>query len=239
MRELNRVDRNGYITRGLDLTLRARTVNNEIICLDVTPEGTTGTCKGEPVELPEVFKSADRIVYLVQILKKSQLILKDGKVILVPFDKVRSVMQGSRRAAPMLGACAADACAANNEHCAGNACAADACGANAGACVAEACAGAACVANADVCAGVSCTVDACGGNSGAGAATGCAGDACAANADVCAADGCAGDACAAASGACAAHACAGNACALDVGPCAADGQLGPCLVNIPYCPFIL
>lgn len=239
MKELNKVDRNGYITQGLDLTLRARTVNNEIICLDVSPEGTTGTCKGMPVELPEVFKSADRIVYLVQILRKSQLVLEDGKVTLVPFMKARPMMRGARRAAPMLGACAGDACAANAIDCAGNVCAAEACAANAVACEGNACAADACAANAEACAVAGCGLDGCVVAAGADTAAGCAGDACAANADVCAAAGCAGDACAAASGACAAQGCLGNACAVDVGPCAADGQLGPCLINVPYCPFIL
>ena len=87
MKELTKIERFGYITQGLNLTLHARTINNEIISFDVTPEGTSGTCKGESIDLPEIIKKTDKIIDLIQLLKKSQLKLKDGQITVIPFER--------------------------------------------------------------------------------------------------------------------------------------------------------
>lgn len=69
--ELNKVNRFGYIPQGLDLTLRARTIHNEIICSNVPFEGTSGSHKGEPVKLLEILEKANWIVYLVKLKKNA------------------------------------------------------------------------------------------------------------------------------------------------------------------------
>lgn len=96
MKELNKVERFGYITQGLDLTVRARTIHNEIICMEVTPEGTSGTCKGEPVDLPVDIKKIDKIVDLVQLLRKSQIELKDGKITIIPFNGTEKTVNNGK-----------------------------------------------------------------------------------------------------------------------------------------------
>lgn len=109
MKELNKINTFGYITQGLDLTLRARTINNEIICLEVSPEGTTGTYQGEPVELPEILKKADRMIYVIQILKKSKLTLENGIVSITPIDV--SLCSGDRGQADcLIDACGIEGC---------------------------------------------------------------------------------------------------------------------------------
>jgi hypothetical protein len=30
----------------------------------------------------------------------------------------------------------------------------------------------------------------------------------------------------------------GHACGLDFIPCAVDGQIGPCVIDFPYCPLV-
>ncbi len=122
-------------------------------------------------------------------------------------------------------------------------CAAEACGEKIGACLPVTCEAQAVGCAAEACGG---KVNGCVSDGCAAQANGCAAHACAADADICAAQGCAGnagcgiDACPANLGVYAAQGCAGKACAVDVSaPCAADGQVGPCAVDIPYCPFVL
>jgi hypothetical protein len=144
--------------------------------------------------------------------------------------------------------CAAQGCAAQVQGCAGQGCVAQAQGCAAQGCAAQAegCAAQACAAQAQGCAAQGCAaqMEGCAAQGCAAQAGGCAAQGCAAQAGGCAAQGCAGDAGCAVAGcavdACAAHGCAGQACAVDIGaPCAADGQLGPCAIDVPYCPFIL
>jgi hypothetical protein len=143
--------------------------------------------------------------------------------------------------------CAAQACAAKAEGCAAQACAAQAEGCAAQGCAAQAegCAAKACAAQAEGCAAEGCAAQAEGcAAKGCTAQAGCVAHGCAAQAGACAAQGCAGDGGCAAKGcavdACAAQGCAGHACAVDVGTvCVADGQLGPCVVDLPYCPIII
>lgn len=123
-------------------------------------------------------------------------------------------------------------------------CSADACGEKVGACIPQTCEAQAVGCAAEACGvyGVpACVADGC-----AAQATGCAVEACGADAAICAANACAADAgcavdvCPVNASGCAAQACVGNACAVDVQEsCAADGQVGPCAVDVPYCPFIL
>lgn len=93
MKELNKIEKFGYITQGLDLTIRARTINNEIICLDVTPEGTTGKSKGEHIELPEEMAKTDRIVDIIHLLKRSKLEIINKKIIITPYNKTNDNAQ--------------------------------------------------------------------------------------------------------------------------------------------------
>ena len=136
MKEINQVDRNGYITQGLDLTLRARTRKNEIICFSVTPDGTTATCKGSPVVLVEQLREINKIVDLISVLKNVQIDLDGNKVVVIPFQKKsRTLLRGS---------CAGAGCAADATACPTNVCGGYVCGGYAGACAADACGGAAC-----------------------------------------------------------------------------------------------
>ena len=117
MNELNKIETFGYITQGLDLTLHARTINNEIICLEVTPEGTNGTCKGVPVELPETIKKINKIIDVIQLLKEPRLELKNDKVIMIPLNK------SEKGNIDVLKPCALDICAGFgciNHGCIGN-----------------------------------------------------------------------------------------------------------------------
>lgn len=230
MKELNKVDRFGYITQGLDLTIRARTINNEIICLYVTPEGTLGTCKGETVELPEIIKKIDRIIYLIQILKVSQIILKRGKVTIIPFNKSKAVTKRSPNNS--------ENCGENAIICAGEGCAQEGCGENAIVCAEKGCASDSCLQNAVVCAGNVCTGDGCASHGDICSGDGCIGDGCGGHDGGCIGNGCIGVGCGIEGEACAAHGCVGFGCAIDAGGCAAEGHIGPCALHIPYCPII-
>ncbi|SHO43170.1 hypothetical protein [Anaerocolumna xylanovorans] len=220
MKEIKGADVNGYITGGLDLTVRARTVNDEIIALTVTPDGTNAMFSGVEITLPDEIRHIDRIVDLLDILKNCRVELLDGKALqLLPLER-----QVGLRAAGGCNSqgCATAACTTNYPNCNAEACAGAACSPDVSPCFAEACAANACAALASPCNGLLCSAKLC-----------------AADAAPCATVGCVAAACAAASAPCAAAGCAGKACAVDVIPCVGDGQLGPCLVNFPYCPFIL
>lgn len=104
------------------------------------------------------------------------------------------------------------------------------------------CPAAGCAADGGCAAHGGCLSDGCAARAGCAADGGCAALGCAADGGCaakagCAAEGCVGKACAADAG-CAAKVCAGDACLANL-PCPADGQIGPCAVNVPYCPVIL
>lgn len=159
----------------------------------------------------------------------------------------QATLCGAQLCGAQAGLCAAQGCAAQ-----ASIYGADVCGAQAGICAAQGCAAAAqivglqvCAAQAAICAAQACAAQAtitavavcaadaalcfalvCAGNFGCGAA-GCAGNA-----------GCAVDLCAGA--ACGAQGCVGQACGMNFSTgCGADGQLGPCAIDLPYCPIIL
>lgn len=225
MKELNGVSRNGYITSGLDLTVRARTVKGEIIAFDVEPEGTTASYAGGQLELPPELAKLDRIADLLNTLRFCGLDREENTVKMVNVQKgapINASNACTAVAAPCAGfGCAGDACAIYTAPCGGDVCAGNACAMDGGACVAEGCAGNACAGEVSPCAGV-----------------GCAGYACAGEVSPCAGDGCAGVACAANVSPCAGQVCAGNACAVEALPCAGDAHVGPC-IHVSYCPIIL
>ena len=255
MKELTPVERNGYITSGLDLTVRARTIQGDIVAFTVEPEGTTASLAGKSIEIHPAIASIDKIVDLLALLQNCGLSFKDNELQIVnpnPMFFNKNLTAASD--------CSGDTCAANASPCAGYACAANTCAGNTAPCAADGCAGAACAGNAAPCAGDGCAADACAGNASAANFSPCAGDGCAAHAcaahavpcaadgcvavtcagqtNPCAADGCAALACAANVSPCAGQACAGQACAAKVFPCAGDAGVGPC-IHMPYCPIIL
>lgn len=220
MREIMGADINGYITEGLDLTVRARTINDEIIALTVTPDGTGAKMNGAGITLPDEIKNIDRIVDLLDILKNCRIELLDGKTMrLLPMER-----QVSLRAVRGCNAegCSGAFCISNQPNCAAEACTGATCAADVSPCHGDACAANTCMALASPCDYLACSAKVC-----------------SADAAPCVAVGCVAAACAAASGPCAAAGCIAKACAVDVLPCAYDGQVLPCLINIPYCPIIL
>lgn len=225
MKDIRGVDVNGHVASGLDLTIRARTVKNQVVAFTVTETGTMARCGNSQIILPEEIQGVDKIADLLAILKFSKGdISEDNKLELLPIQSNNLL-----RAVPPIGksACSADVCAAvtcadYDATCAGLFCASAACGEQAAICASESCAAAACAAQTPRC-----------------AADACAAAACATQGSLCSAEACAGAACAAQGSTCTADACAGAACLVDVMPCAADVQAGPCLVDLPYCPFIL
>ena len=129
MQDIHGLARNGYILRDMDLRVHARTVDNQIITLDVQPEGTKGYYGNEEVILPHELATTDSVKVLLNRLLYTGIKLQGNQLILVNDQKElkasKAVLRDSEPCSQDVSPCKVNTCpgflcGANASPCAGN-----------------------------------------------------------------------------------------------------------------------
>ncbi|MCS3901204.1 hypothetical protein [Methanococcus voltae] len=92
MKNLNEAQIHGYITSGLDLTIRARTPNGQIVSFEVMPNGTTAKYLGNIIEIPKKLVDMKTLKEVLEVLKAHAIVLNssNSKVHFIQLDKSKN-----------------------------------------------------------------------------------------------------------------------------------------------------